>query len=75
MLAEILRSPTRVNALLVKFRFPLEVLNPKKEGGEREKAGLSEAGVEVDRDERKFWRNFERKPKALVKADQKGDKK
>lgn len=36
---------------------------------------MSEAGVEVDRDERKFWRNFERKPKALVKADQKGDKK
>lgn len=40
MLAEILRSPTRVNALLVKFRFPLEVLNPKKEDEEEKEKRL-----------------------------------
>lgn len=40
LLAEILRSPTRVNALLVKFRFPLEVLNPKKEDEEEKEKRL-----------------------------------
>lgn len=54
--AEIPGSPTRVNVLLGKFRFPLGFLNPKEEDGEEEGKGpsnLSQAGIEVGRDGRK----------------------